>query len=356
MIALVLAACSGPPDPDLRAKREAVDAFERAKAQLEGGDASAARSTFAAIPAVHPIVDAWEARAAAAAGDVEGALAILDAVVAEHPELAVARYNRSAYLARLGRHEQAGQELEIAIELGAASVRDAIADPDFASHLDHPAFSLIASSALIVAVESPPASTFLGSEVRLTLRVTGAGDGPIAVASAEARGPVSLVEHVESRTDPLEGPGRTLTWAWRVDGPGTVRLDPLLVTAGPLSAETAGATVEAAAPPDRGDPTPRPIAFPVASGIGAGLGLGAARWVDGQLQVKVAGTDRLVRQPPGPPPRRYTYREGGVTVWVVQEYTDDPTITSISRTVGPRKAEPVAIPPRPPASPPPTGD
>ncbi len=348
MIVIVVLSCwtSTPVDPDLRAKREAVEGFERARAMLDAGDAAGARVAFARLPEVHPIVRAWEARAAAEAGDVEGAVVILDQLVARRPEIGLARYNRAAYLARLGRLDAAGQELTVALELRAATLREAVEDPDFAPHLDHPAFALVAANALVVAVDPPPSSTFLGSEVRLTLRVTGAGDAPITVSSPSAQGPVTLVEHIESVTDPLEGPGRKLTWAWRIEGPGTVVLDPLVVQAGALSTEAAGATVEAAAPPDRGDPTPRPIAFPVASTVGVGLDVGAARWVDGRLQVKVDGSDRVSRTPPGPPPVRYLFREGGVTKWVIEEHADEPAIASVQRITGPRTAAAVKMPDR----------
>jgi len=348
VIALWLLGCgSGSVDPDLTAKREALEAFASAKAELERGDAAAARQAFAAVPEVHPIVRAWEAHAAAEAGDATGAVAILDEVVAEHPELGIARYNRAAYLARLGQAQRAADELAVAIELGVVDVREAMADPDFSRRLDHPAFAFLVANALVVAVESPPASTFLGSEVRLTLRITGAGELPIEVESPSAKGPVTLVKHVESVTDPIEGPGRTLTWAWRVEGAGEIVLDPLVVTAGPLSTETSGARVEAAAPPERGDPTDRPVTFPVASAIGADLEVGQARWVEGRLQVKVAGSERLAREPAGPAPRRYTFREGGVTRWVVEEHLDEPPIQSLTRTTGPQQTEPVAIPERP---------
>ena len=151
MIPLLLAC--GAVDPDLRAKREAVDAFERAKAQLEAGDAVGARRAFAALPEVHPIVAAWEARAAARSGDIEGAVTTLGTLLEEHPTLGVARYNRAAYLARLGRLDEAGRDLQVAIELGAADVRQAMADADFAPHLEHPALRFLVANALIVAVE-----------------------------------------------------------------------------------------------------------------------------------------------------------------------------------------------------------
>ncbi|MEO0600730.1 MAG: tetratricopeptide repeat protein [Myxococcota bacterium] len=351
MIVALIVACTSP-DPDLRAKRAAVDAFDQAKAQLEAGDAAGARAAFAAMPAVHPVVKAWEARAAAAAGDLEGAVAILDLLLAQTPDFGLARYNRAAYRARLGQLEGAAEDLTLALEVGATTLREATVDPDFAPHLEHPAFAVIAANALIVAVEPPPTSTFLGSEVRLTLRITGAGGRALSVTSPAAQGPVTFVEHVEAVTDPLQG--RTLTWAWRVDGPGTVVLEPITVTNGTVTMTTSGARVEAAAPPGRGDPTSRPIAFPIASQVAEGLADGVARWVDGRLQVKLESGDRLIRRPSGPPPRRFTFRERRVTSWVVEEHPDEPAIVAIERITGTGKTEPVAIPDRPGASP--TGD
>ena len=114
---------------------------------------------------------------------------------------------------------------------------------------------------------------------------------------------MTLVEHVESVEPPGQGPDRILTWAWRVEGPGTVVLDPLVVTAGPVSTEVRGGEVQAVAPPDRGDPAVRSIVFPVASDVGQELSSRGPRWVDGQLQIKIDGGERLTREPPGPPPR-----------------------------------------------------
>lgn len=345
---LALVACwSSSPDPDLGAQRAAVEGFVVAKAALDNGQSAAARKGFANLPPVHPVIALWEARAAAEAGDLKGALAVLDDVIADLPEYGLARYNRAAYLARSGEIELAASDLEVALAMRATTLHEAMADPDFAPHLEHPALGFLVRNALIVAVEPPPPSTFLGSEVRLTLRVTGAGNQPLTVTSPQATGPVTLVEHTETLTQGAAGTGRTLVWAWRTDGPGTIVLDPLAVTAGPLTAETTGPRVLVAAPPERGDPTPKPLVFPVASVVGRDLAIGDARWAEGRLRIKVAAGDRLEREPPGPPPRRFTYREGGKVLWVVEEHEDRPSITNVTRTTRPGATTPVTVPARP---------
>lgn len=344
-------ACS-TPDPDLRTKHDAVEAFEQAKALLNAGDAARARSAFAEIPGVHPIIGAWEARAAAESGDLDAALTLLEAVVKDAPDMGIVRYNRAAYLARAGQPEAAGRELEVAIELGATTVREALSDADFAPHLDHEAFGFLAANALIVAVEPPPVSTFLGSEVRLTLRVSGMGkEEPVTVSSAAATGPVVLVSHTESLDTKVADGRRTLTWTWRVEGPGTIVLDPITVTSGRWSSEVTGGRVEASAPPDRGDPTSRPIAFPVSSQVARGLEVGDARWVEGRLQVRAQGDERLVREPPGPPPQRFSFRQDGALWWVIEAHADTPPIASVNRTKGPKTSVPVDLPQRPKAAP-----
>ena len=84
---------------------------------------------------------AWHARALAADGQLEPAVELLERVLRVHARFAEARYNRAAYLARLGRLDEAGPELARALADGAARSRQAMVDPDFAPHLDHPAFA-----------------------------------------------------------------------------------------------------------------------------------------------------------------------------------------------------------------------
>lgn len=252
---LVTVGCN-QPDPVLVAQKEAAALADEGEAKLAAGDAAGARERFAAARATHdaPLLAAWEATAMARAGDLEGATQLAAKALERAPTLAAARYNRAAWLVGLGRPDEAGPELQRALADGAAVPLEVLDDPDFASVLDHGAFSFLPKTALVAATEVVRGAAFLGGEVELRLVVDGLVPD-LRVEAATLRGPIELVRATEER----EGPHRvSVTWVHRVVGAGEVVLGPFTVTSGARSAIVEPITLTAEAPPDHRAPAVTP--------------------------------------------------------------------------------------------------
>ena len=330
VIWLWLVACSGN-DPELKAMGKALHVWSQGEALLDQGDAAAARERFAAAREHRDdaLLIAWEASAAAEAGDLEGAVALLDGAIARAPRFAEARYNRAAYLARLGRAEPAAADLRRAIDQGAATSLDALEDPDFAPWLDHEAFGFLPRTALTVTIDPPAPTAFLGGEVALRMRLVGIVRPPFEVRAEEASGPLELTIAVEDHVPTPEGASLDLSWTFRVAGAGAVRLGPFEVVAGKHSAQLDVVAVEAAAPPGRKAPPLPPLGLALPSQKVEGLDGPGARLVDGELRVRTGPGDRVQTTPPAPPASRYEHREGGAATWVVFVWPEAPAVQTI---------------------------
>jgi hypothetical protein len=257
---LALAGCRGV-DPELRQRRAALDAWRAAEQSFHDGDVPGARRHLD-VALRHrpgdPVLLAWAARAAAADGDLDAAVELGGIALATDPTLAEARYNLAAWHARRGDVTEAARELRRALEDGVSSPVLVAEDPDFVPWLDHPSFSFLPGTPIVVTVEAPEHRVFWGSEFDVRLRVLGAQAGPIGVTAERADGPAALVRVVESPVDTPSGPVRDLVYTFRVTGAGSLHLGPLHVWSGRRRAFVDEVVVEAAAPPDRAAPPPAP--------------------------------------------------------------------------------------------------
>lgn len=325
MIALLalLLACGGS-EPELASRKEALELWRQGKERLEEGKAREAEERFSRALDVRPkdpVLQSWQAHALARQGKLEEAVAVLDVVLARYPNFAEARYNRAAYLARLGDLDASAADLKRALRDGARRSREVLDDPDFQPHLDHPAFSFLPDQALSVAVDAPDGPLFAGSQAQVRLRVLGTEGAPVQVTAAEASGPIRLSAATEDEIATSEGPGRELTWTFEVAGPGSIRLGPLKVRAGGHEADAGTVTIEAVAQPGRTTPDVPPLTLQTPTEVGGELALPSATWSDGALLVKTAHADRVVVEPaPTALPSQWELRDLGRTQWVVYRY------------------------------------
>ncbi|MEZ4321414.1 MAG: tetratricopeptide repeat protein [Myxococcota bacterium] len=324
MIALVLLACSGG-DPELGGQKRALDAWIVGRDALEAGDPVRAADAFAKAHDAEPddpLLEAWQARALADQGELEAAVALLHDVLVRAPRFAEARYNRAAYLARLGRLEEAGPELARAIDDGAARSREAMVDPDFVPHLADPAFAFLPDEMLIVALDAPSGTLFWGSEATVRLRIVGAQGAPVTIEAAELSGPLELVSAVEDVVDSTEGPVRDVSWTFKVRGAGEAVLGPFTVRSGPWSSQVRAVRFPMTAPPGKGltDGAP-PLSLALPTEVGVGLEVPGVRYEAGVLDVKSLPNDRVRITPkPTGSPVRYELRDRSRPSWVVQRH------------------------------------
>ena len=225
---LVLGACDRPT-AEHRELSGALDAWRQGAERLEQGDHAGAREAFRKGLAQREddtLLLAWDARAAAVGGDLDGAIRQSRRVLKGDPDFAQVRYNLAAYLARTGALDEAGAELRVALELGARPSRDVLQDPDFQPHLRHPAFAFLPVAGLVVAVEHPSGPVFWGSQAIITLRISGVGGHPVMVDAPTATGPIELVGVVEDRIRSTDGYAVDLRWRFKVLGAGWGDLGP----------------------------------------------------------------------------------------------------------------------------------
>ncbi|MEQ1507496.1 MAG: hypothetical protein ABMB14_35025, partial [Myxococcota bacterium] len=313
----------GRTDPELDPRARALAAWEAGRAALDAGDFATARTRFHDARALHPVplLGAWEARAAAAAGDNEGAVALLDAVLDRAPTFAEARYNRAAYLVRLGRIEHAAADLRQALDDGPLRSMMVLEDPDFASVLDHPAFAFLPQDALTVVVTPPPPTAFWGAEVPLHVKLLGIVSPPLSVTADRATGPLELLTVTEDTfATSLGTTGVDLGWTWRVAGAGPVELGPLSFRAGRYTATADVVRVDAQAPPGK-TATTTALTLDLPSEWIARVPARTAVRLDGQLVAHALPSDRVTTEPELAPPARYELREAGTPTDVVLRWS-----------------------------------
>jgi hypothetical protein len=319
----LLLACSSA-DPELVAQRRALDAWTIGRDALEAGDAPGALTAFDTAlehQPDDPILLSWKARALAADDRPAEAADLLARVVNGAPRFVEARYNRAAYLARTGALDEAGIELARAIDGGAARSRQAMVDPDFAPHLEHPAFAFLPDEMLIVALDAPRDALFWGSVATVRLRVIGAEGAPATVEAAELSGPLELVGASEDVVASTEGLVRDLTWELKVRGAGEAVLGPFEVQSAGFSTTVRAVRFPTNAPPGKDVPEGLPpLDLTTPSALAGALEAPGLRYDDAHVDVLVPAGARATVSPSSGPPVVYTLLERSKPVWTLERH------------------------------------
>lgn len=327
MIALLgLLACSSP-DPELVAQREAIAAWKQGVAALEQGSPDEARRHFVAAREHRPkdgLLLAWEAKALADAGDLEGAIASVRQGLEWQPAMAEARYDLACWLARSGALEEAAVELRRALDQEARPVREAAADPDFAPHLDHPAFAFLPRAPLEGDLSVPDGAVFWGSQATVSLTVGGSASARVR---GDLSGPVDLVSAVADRHG--EGTDGTLELVWTlvVRGAGPVAIGPLQVTDGDRTVVVPEQRFEAVAPPDKPVVEARVLPLATPEGLAEGLELPGAASDRGALRIRSTPAQRVQLDPRKGREQRFEQRLDGRAEWIVRRWVELPAGT-----------------------------
>ncbi len=306
---------------------ESLEAWREGAKLLEAGNSKGARAAFARGLAARPgdtVLAAWDARAMAEGGDLDGAISLSRQILAANPDFGEVRYNLAAYLARKGAIEEAAAELEVALEHVARRPRDVLTDPDFQPHLDDPAFGFLPTSGLVVAVDVPKNAIFWGSQGALTLRITGVDDHAVVVEAPPVAGPIELVGVVQDLMLSTDGNAVDLTWTFKAVGAGSVELGPFSITAGPHHADVRSVQIETTAPEDKARPKEplEPFVFTTPSRLGDAYGDATAHRIDGGLAVRGMTSDRIEMSPMSASMVQYEVRVGGQPSWMVRLYRD----------------------------------
>ncbi|MBW1877031.1 MAG: hypothetical protein JRI25_00095 [Deltaproteobacteria bacterium] len=327
LLLLVLLSGCQQKDPDLVAFHDALEAWERGVTQLESGDPEAARSAFQEAQSHRPedaLLAAWEAKAAADAGELEVAASLLDRALVLSPGFAEARYNRAAYWARLGRPtDEVAREVRQAVQDGARRSREVLQDPDFQDLLDDPSFDFLPSQSLTIVVEAPQSTVFWGSEFGIRFRLVGAESTPIAVTAERIEGPVELLSVVDDSRLSTQGTVRDLTWTFRVVGAGPIHFGPFHAWVGERRSTVEEVWIDAAAPAGKEIPPERErlVDFRTPMEVAGRAEIPSARVVDGELLVGFAPGDRVVIEPkPAAPPVQYEQRYRSKAKWTLLRY------------------------------------
>jgi hypothetical protein len=307
---VALGACSrSTPDPALAQAAQALAAWREGEASLSAGRAEEARAAFQRASALRPdpVLSAWEAQAALAAGDHDGALSCLRTALAGEPGLAAARWALALELAARGEHDNAASELQRALGDGAGRPVDVRLDPAWAPFLGDPAYSFVPAHAVDLVTDPVPETTFWGSELTVTLHARGELGSEVSFG-AVASGPVEL----RSVAEEVGIDERKVGIVWRVTGAGPITLGPFTVTTGGVTRESPARATVAAAPPGKETPPPSP-AWTVVSGDLLPPAIGRRGDV---VWVPVEGADRVVSEPSAPQLRVQQRRGDTVRAWV----------------------------------------
>lgn len=201
MSLLALLGCS---DPQLDPLRDALEAYDAGRRALDQGRPAEAAAAFAEARAHDPrtaLLALWQAHALARAGDVAGAEAVAGEALGVDPSLHLARYQRAAYRARLGRLDASAADLGPALRAGVVAPLQAAADPDFQPHLGHAAFAgMLPPSPVLVDLAGPVGAVFVGGDVEIKLAVSAARPLSFSLAAEGADpGCLRLERVVEER-------------------------------------------------------------------------------------------------------------------------------------------------------------
>ena len=317
----------GCADPELDPIRKALVAWEEGRAALEAGRPSEAESRFkeaAAADPDSPVLAAWTARAREEAGDLPGAIALLDAGIARTPDDPTLRFNRACLRARMGDASAAAEDLRFLYARDLLDATEAGSDPDLQILAGDPATAgLVPRPTVVVEARPESGSVLLGEAWTLEMEIESPVGAPLRISLEGEPGGLLQLERVVE--DQLRADGRTttrrLTVSWTAVRAGRASNGPWRLEAGAATGLVAASEVEVVALPGRAEGVAEPTSeIPVPS---AWLPQDELPWVgeaDGWLVVIVPreadlratdSTGRSVR-----PGRRYELRELGQTRWV----------------------------------------
>ena len=317
---VVLLACQ-QPDPELVSQRDAIAAWERGRQALSDGEPGQARTHFQEARQVRPrdgLLLAWEARAAAEAGDLDSAILLLEEGLALQGGVAEARYNLAAYLVRAERPGEAARHLQQALVDGQLSPRDVLDDADFAEVLAHPAFAFLPVATLEADLDLPDSAVFWGSQATVELSVKGARS---PVVSGQIAGPVELVSGIWDVSGPPGDRIHRYAWTVVVRGEGEVTVQDLSVRDGDRSLPIQRAQFAATAPPGKPAFAERVIALPTPEGA-TDLELPGVNGGAGRAVARAKSVQKVSIEPDGGRIQRFEQREEGRTIWTLHRWED----------------------------------
>ena len=243
-----LLACSQPEVPVKRA----LELYAQGLSELEAGQSMQAAEDFAQARLLDPQsaeLLIWQAKALAEAGDLTGAIALLDQAVALRPGLVEAWYNRACYRARAGDLDGASQDLQQALRSPELDRLIVAQDPDLMILRADPANAdWIPLPRLGLSLKVPGQPAFLGAEIEAVIGVAQGADQGLTL---RASGPLSPllrpVAWIEERSSEMPDQ-RRLRLRLEVRGAGTAEEGPFVVSASGLTGELAAQSVALLAP------------------------------------------------------------------------------------------------------------
>jgi len=252
LLVALLVACR--TDPQLDPFARSLAEWEAGREALDAGEPGRAAEAFARARAADPsstTLPLWEARARAAGGDLDGAVALLDELLRARPGVAEARYNRAAYLARQGRPEAGRDDLRLALAADVATPYAAAADPDFAPHRAGPVYAgLLPPTDVTGSVAGPDGPVFLGSVVEVKLNLEALARTPILLRrDGPDPGCLHLDRLLEDDLEHADVRLRQLTLRMTATAPCEVELGPFVAGAGGVEVELGRVKVQVEAPP-----------------------------------------------------------------------------------------------------------
>ena len=337
LLLYVLLGCFRAEDPELASYRAAIAAYDEGVAALGEENLPEALVAFERAQGIRPgdmLLGAWRAKVLADVGDLDSAIEQLTVVLESRPGFAEARYNRSAYAARLSRFEQAASDAKMLLSEDVYSAHE---DPDFTEALAHSAFDFVPKARVHAELSVPEHSVVSGTEisVRLSLKSTARLTGLVVYGALH--GPLRLTRVLE---EPGEG-GVNLSWSFRVTGAGEVRVGPFkLGVPGVDLLAVPAKSFDTWSPPNKAVEQPRSESLGLPSVLVVNRVAPEAWRTDDILHVLTVEGQKLEVKPSAKAdPIVYERRRNGVADWVLYEYRledSEPVairVTSRGRTV-----------------------
>lgn len=251
--------CSTPEEPELILYQQAIAEYDQGTLAMDGGDLPAAIAAFERAQAFRPedlLIGAWRAKALADSNELEAAITELSRVIAARPSFTEARYNRAAYLARLGRFDESAVDVRKLLGSEAYLASDLYEDPDFSVAVGDASFAFVPKAAVSAELVLPEHSVVQGTEVPVRLRLKSTTRLTGLKVEGSVTGPAHLTRVLEERA---EG-SVTVTWSLRMVGAGPVSVGPFLIQAtGANELQIPEKRFEAWTPPNRVGEEPRTL-------------------------------------------------------------------------------------------------